>query len=75
MALVPDHLAFTVKTDPTLCWYQLLRTCPPMVLTVVDSLCIRPILERSLRSPVCQCIHCLRPREYGVEFRVEESYR
>jgi hypothetical protein len=75
IALVPDHIAFTVKNDPTLCWYQSLHTPRPMVLTVVDSRGIRPILEQSLPAPVRHGIHCLRPREYGVEFRVEESYR
>jgi len=75
IALVPDHIAFTVKNDPTLCWYQSLHTSRPMVLTVVDSRGIRPILEQSLPTPVRRGIHCLRPREYGVEFRVEESYR
>lgn len=75
IALVPDHIAFTVKNDPTLCWYQSLNTPLPMVLTVVDSRGIRPILEQSLPTPVRHGIHCLRPREYGVEFRVEESYR
>ncbi|MGC3975225.1 MAG: DUF928 domain-containing protein [Nitrospira sp.] len=75
IALVPDHVAFTVKNDPTLCWYQSLHTPRPMVLTVVDSRGIRPILEQSLPAPVRHGIHCLRPREYGVEFRVEESYR
>ena len=75
IALVPDHVAFTVKNDPTLCWYQSVHTSRPMVLTVVDSRGIRPILEHSLPLPVRQGIRCLRPREYGVEFRVEESYR
>lgn len=75
IALVPDHIAFTVKTDPTLCWYQSLHTSRPMILTVVDSRGIRPVLEQSLPSPVRHGIHCLRPREYGVEFRADESYR
>ncbi len=75
IALVPDHIAFTVKTDPTLCWYQSLRTSRPMILTVVDSRGIRPVLEQSLPSPGRHGIHCLRPREYGVEFRADESYR
>lgn len=75
IALVPDHVAFTVKNDPTLCWYQSLHTPHPMVLTVVDSRGIRPILEHTLSSPVQAGIHCMRPRDYGVEFRAEESYR
>ncbi len=75
IALVPDHIAFTVKNDPTLCWYQSLHTSRLMVLTVVDSRGIRPILEQALPSPGRHGIQCLKPRTYGVEFRVEESYR
>ena len=75
IALVPDHVAFTVKNDPAVCWYQSLHTSRPMVLTVVDSRGIRPILEHSLPSPVPAGIHCMKPREYGVEFKAQESYR
>ncbi len=75
IALVPDHVAFTVKNDPAVCWYLSLHTSRPMVLTVVDSRGIRPILEQSFPSPVPAGIHCMRPREYGVEFKAQESYR
>ena len=75
IALVPDHVAFTVKNDPALCWYLSLHTSRPMILTVVDSRGIRPILEQSLPSPVHAGIHCMKPREYGVEFKAQESYR
>jgi hypothetical protein len=75
IALVPDHVAFTVKNDPALCWYLSANTARPMTLTVVDSRGIRPILEQSLPSPVSAGIHCMRPREYGVEFKAQESYR
>ncbi len=75
IALVPDHVAFTLKNDPAVCWYLSLPTSRPMVLTVVDSRGIRPILEQRLPSPIRAGIHCMRPREYGVELKVQESYR
>jgi hypothetical protein len=74
-ALVPDHVAFTLKNDPALCWYLSMHTSRPMTITVVDSRGIRPVLERQLPSPVRAGIHCTRPREYGVEFKEQESYR
>ena len=75
IALVPDHITFTVKNDPALCWYLSLPTSRPVTLTVVDSRGIRPILEQSLPSPVQAGIHCTRPRDYGVEFKEAEAYR
>jgi len=74
-ALVPDHVAFTIKNDPALCWYLSMHTSRPMTITVVDSRGIRPVLERPLPSPVRAGIHCTRPREYGVEFKEQEAYR
>jgi len=75
IALVPDHVAFTLKTDPALCWYLSMRTSRPITVTVVDSRGIRPILEQSLPSPVGAGIHCTKPRDYGVEFKEQEAYR
>lgn len=75
IALVPDHVAFTIKGDPSLCWFLSLPTTNAMTITVVDSRGIRPILERALPSPVSAGIHCIRPREYGIEFKEQESYR
>ncbi len=75
IALVPDHIAFTIKGDPSLCWYLSMHTTQPVTITVVDSRGIRPILEQSLPSPVRAGIHCTRPRDYGVEFKEQEAYR
>ena len=75
IALVPDHVAFTIKGDPSLCWYLSLQTTRAITITVIDSRGIRPILERTLPSPVPAGLHCTRPREYGIELREQESYR
>ena len=75
IALVPDHIAFTIKHDPALCWYLSMHTSRPVTITVVDARGFRPILEQSLPSPVGAGIHCVRPREYGVELKEQETYR
>ncbi|MBI4002561.1 MAG: DUF928 domain-containing protein [Nitrospira defluvii] len=75
IALVPDHVAFTVKGNPSLCWYLSMQTARTVTITVVDSRGIRPVLEQSLPSPIRAGIHCTRPREYGVEFKEQEAYR
>lgn len=75
IALVPDHIAFTLKNDPALCWYLSMHTSRPITITVVDSRGIRPILEQSIPSPVGAGIHCIKPRDYGVELKEQEAYR
>ena len=49
IALVPDHITFTVKNDPALCWYLSLPTSRPVTLTVVDSRGIRPYSNKRFR--------------------------
>lgn len=75
IALVPDHVAYTVKNDPALCWYLSTRSSRPITVTVVDARGLRPILEQSIPAPVGPGIHCTRPRDYGVEFKEQEAYR
>ena len=75
IALVPDHVAFTIRGGPSLCWYLSIHSSKPITLTVVDSRGIRPILEQSLPSPARAGIHCVRLREYGVDLREQEQYR
>jgi hypothetical protein len=75
IALVPDHVAFTIRGGPSLCWYLSTRSSKPITLTVVDSRGIRPILEQSLPSPARAGIHCVRLREYGIDLREQEQYR
>jgi hypothetical protein len=75
IALVPDHVAFTVTGNPSLCWYLSEQTALPMTITLVDSRGIRPILEESIPSPTGPGIHCVKPRHYGVELKEQEAYR
>jgi Domain of Unknown Function (DUF928) len=75
IALVPDHVGFTIKNDPSLCWYLSQQTSKPVMFTVVDSRGIRPILERSLPTPVRAGIHCVRLRDYGVGLKEQEPYK
>ena len=75
IALVPDHVAFTIKSDPSLCWYLSMNTSRPVTFTVVDSRGIRPILEEALPSPVRAGIHCIRLREHGIDLKEQEQYR
>lgn len=75
IALVPDHIGFTMKHDTALCWYLQRQTSHALTLTVTDSQRLLPILEQSLPSPSRAGVHCARLRDYGVTLKEEEPYR
>ena len=75
IALVPDHIGFTMKHDTALCWYLERQTSHPLTLTVTDSKRLLPILEKSLPSPSRAGIHCARLQDYGITLKEEEPYR
>ena len=75
IALVPDHIAFTIKNDTSLCWYLSTPTSRPVTVTVAHSQRILPILETSLPPPVRAGIHCVHLRDYGVTLTEQEQYR
>lgn len=75
IALVPDHIAFTIKQDPSLCWYLSTLTSRPLTITVIDSRGIRPVLERALPASRHAGIHCIRLRNYGLDLKEQEQYR
>jgi Domain of Unknown Function (DUF928) len=75
IALVPDHIGFTMKHDTALCWYLQRQTSYPFTLTVTDSQRLLPILEQALPSPSRAGVHCARLQDYGVTLKEDEPYR
>src|SRR5438094_828534 len=49
--LAPDHVGFTVKSEPTLYWYLSKVTTIPVEFTLVDTRKISPVVEKSLPAP------------------------
>lgn len=75
IALVPDHIGFTMRDDTALCWYLQKQTSRLLTLTVTDSQRLLPILEKSLPSPSRAGVHCARLQDYGLTLKDEEPYR
>lgn len=75
IALVPDHVAFTIKQDTSLCWFLSRQTSQPVTLTVADSQRPLPILETRLPPLGRAGIHCVRLADYGVTLKEQEPYR
>jgi len=49
--LAPDHVGFTVKSEPILYWYLSKTTAVPVEFTLVDTRKISPVVEKSLPAP------------------------
>ena len=75
IALVPDHVGFTIKNDTALCWHLSVQSSRPVTVTVADSQRVLPILETSLPPPMRAGIHCVHLRDYGVTLKEQEQYR
>jgi hypothetical protein len=75
LALVPDHVGFTIKQEPKLYWYISQATTLPTIFTLREDEAVRPIVEVPLRSPQCPGIHAVRLKDFGVELKEDISYR
>ncbi len=75
VALVPDHVGFTIKSDPSLCWFLSRKTPLPIALTVLDSRAIRPVLETPLPASAQPGFHCIHLRNHGLSLKEREQYR
>lgn len=66
VALVPDHVGFTTKKDPTLYWYASHATSLPVQFTLTDPRAIRSIAEIELPPPKDAGYQTVRLRDYGI---------
>lgn len=75
VALVPDHVGLTLKSDPALCWFLSQPATQPLTLTILDSRAIKPILETTLPSPTRPGLQCVHLRDHGITLKEREQYR
>ena len=75
IALVPDHVGLTLKSDPSLCWFLSQPTTQPLTLTILDSRAVKPILEATLPSPARPGLQCVHLGDHGIMLKEQEQYR
>jgi hypothetical protein len=75
VALVPDHVGLTVKTQPSLCWYVSKKTSLPATFVLVDPRAIRPVLEVTLPVVNNPGVQCVLLKDYGVSLEEAQQYR
>jgi hypothetical protein len=76
IVLTPDHLARTIRHDPSLFWY--IDELPPeevvLVFTLVEEESIEPMLEAVLERPRTLGIQRIRLADQGVKLVPEQEY-
>jgi hypothetical protein len=75
VALVPDHVALTGRSQPTLYWYISQSTALPIFFTLRENEGVRSVLEVPLSPPKQPGIQVIRLKDYGVELKDEVTYR
>ena len=75
IALVPDHVGFTTKKDPTLYWHVSQATSLPVQFTLTDSRSVRPIAEIPLPHPRHAGVQTVRLKDYGISLDPGIQYR
>ncbi len=72
--LVPEHVAYTVKEQPTLYWHISKATQKPVVLTLIELDAIKPLLEEPLQDPLSRGIYVLELADYGIRLQPNKIY-
>ena len=72
--LVPEHMAYTVKEQPTLYWHISQTTQKPVVLTLIELDAVKPLLEEPLQNLVPRNIQALKLANYGIRLQPNKIY-
>ncbi len=75
LALVPDHIGFTVAAQPTLYWYLSKPTSLPVTFTLIDTRVIKPLFHVTLAPPRHAGLQVIRLKEYGITLEEHVPYR
>lgn len=75
LALVPDHVGYTIARQPALFWYLSSPTSHPITLTLIDTRSIQPILHVTLSAPAQPGVQTSRLKDYGITLEQNVQYR
>jgi hypothetical protein len=75
LALVPDHVGFTTKTQPTLCWYVSKPVKSKIEISVSAAKSVKPLLEKEMAEPSDGGIFCVNVKEYGITLVKGTQYK
>lgn len=74
VALVPDHVGFTVKQAPSLNWFLSKPTSLPMRFTLFDSHSTKPLYEGPIPTPVHAGIYSINLKDWDLALEPDVQY-
>lgn len=74
-ALAPEHTGLTLKSQPTLCWFQSNVAKTKMEITINDEKTPSPVFEQAFNSPGKEGIRCLNLADYKITLAAEVEYQ
>ena len=72
--LVPDHVAFTSRSQPVVYWHISGHTRQPTVLTLSINDEVNPLLELELNPPIERGIHVLKFSDHNISLAKNKIY-
>lgn len=75
VALVPDHVALTIRETPVLNWFLSKQTSHPVHFTLVDSRSIKPVYEAPISSPKEPGVQQIHLKNLGLTLEPDVQYR
>ncbi len=74
-ALVPNHVALTMKEQPTLYWYLSKSAAYPFEFAISEVNSVNPLVAKRIAKPDHAGIYAVRLKDYGLELKPDVTYR
>jgi hypothetical protein len=71
----PDHTGLTTNPQPTLYWYLSKQAPVQIELTLLDEAGVKPLIEKTIATPLQGGIHALSLKDAGVTLAQGVDYR
>jgi hypothetical protein len=75
VALVPDHVGFTVKKTPVLNWFLSKPTTYPLKFTFIDIRFVTPLHESRIPTPHHHGVQSINLKDFGLTLEPDVQYR
>jgi Domain of Unknown Function (DUF928) len=75
MVLAPDHVGLTIHDQPSLYWFISKPTNYPVEMTVIERGAVKPLFEKTLKSPEKGGIQSVRLADYGIHLHPGIQYK
>ena len=75
VAIVPDHVALTIKKNPSLNWFISKPTTHDVIFTLVDTRYIKPLHEGPITPPKADGIYTIDLKAMGLALEPDVQYR